>query len=624
MAIDFGDGNTTAYYSASDNSTWILGSAEWCIGFWIRVDDNSGSGKQTIFSHGGDAGDNSSVNIFIGEASASDGTANRLTAHLVDSGGDGPINTSGAGFASGALTFSGQDLFCVIQRNASDEGEWYILDAAGNTVDHTTISDLTGTWAFGSVLPAGNRYWGRDNSGTAANYYEEHLGEFFLINNASLELEQIEAIAQGVPIWRVYPDILGTSGGATGGYLPFREAVAAFSDYVSGVHGSGYTRSGSPTTSDHFNVSNPQSRYSLFTTPPIAAAEFGSTLDGAGFVTADLTIFADELVASLNGAGFVAADLEIYVDTFESAITGTATVTAELTVFADELVAALSGAGFVTAPLTTSIQFPASLRGVGTVTATLLTSPQAKPAPVTNIDVSEYVQDLCDRATNRLLRQFQNSCVILNVVCALADEVQELYDAAVATIKNRTLYDATGVNLDTLGRIVGQDRILLNAANLQWFGFDGVSAQIGGWDAAPNWVSGASLFGDLPANDLQYRNLILGKIFKNHVKVGSVPELIQFARFLTGRSVSFNRVGLFELELIVPTNITPNDVRTLITVFNDNTADNKYIIPMPVTGRIVTVTYKPENSFKFDSLGRGWDQGAWALSVPVDSLLEVL
>ena len=234
-----------------------------------------------------------------------------------------------------------------------------------------------------------------------------------------------------------------------------------------------------------------------------------------------------------------------------------------------------------------------------------------------DVDFSELRIDLQERNTGHILYQFLNSCVFNQFLYGLTTMEQILYDAAVDVLEFRTLAKAEGVNLDVLGRLVGQPRILLNAEDKQWFGFDNDDESIGGYDQAPNWVQNAPLFGDLPADDPQYRLLILSKIFKNIVKVGSVPEIIRFVQLLTGFNISLVRTGPMDLRLIVPENMPLNTITTITRVFDDKTADRKYLIPMPATGRLTGYMKKLDPAFTWDKDGGGWDQAKYSVEVPL-------
>lgn len=230
-----------------------------------------------------------------------------------------------------------------------------------------------------------------------------------------------------------------------------------------------------------------------------------------------------------------------------------------------------------------------------------------------NVDFSQYEIDLRDRALQRLLYQFGNSVTLGQLVESLAFMEQDGYDDALGVLTDRTLTRARGVQLDVIGRIVGQDRVLRNYALRTWFGPDG-GTQIGGVDLAPVWMREVPLLGDLPADDSQYIGLILSKIFKNHVKVGSIPELILFAKALTGHDISVNRIGPLEIELAVPSSIFIGDLSLLLDVLTDHTADQKYTMPVMASVRISdSVLFLPSPVFTPDIGNAGADVGKVAV-----------
>ena len=229
------------------------------------------------------------------------------------------------------------------------------------------------------------------------------------------------------------------------------------------------------------------------------------------------------------------------------------------------------------------------------------------------IDFSGLEVDFTERTLGRLLYQFRGSPVMVNLNTKLAELEQLTYDEAINTLRGRTIAEAQGFNLDVIGRIVGQPRILLNAETKAWFTPDTAFRP----DNVPIWVTNAPLFGDLPATDGEFRRLILSKIFKNHVKAGSVPEIIQFVYLLTGEYISVKREGPMELSFIVPSAMKVNDVLTIIAVGDDKTADRKYLTPLPVTARLANIYYRPRNGFKPDCGGGRVDFAAVSVRVPI-------
>ena len=242
------------------------------------------------------------------------------------------------------------------------------------------------------------------------------------------------------------------------------------------------------------------------------------------------------------------------------------------------------------------------------------------------VDCSEFDLDMTELTLSRLLYQFQNSATLIQLNNVLSAMEQTSYDAAIDTIKNRTLALAIGANLDVLGDIVGQPRILLNADDKEYFGPDSVSARVSPPDAniGGAFVTGAPLFGNLPADDVSYRRLILAKIFKNHVKVGSAGEILEFIRLLTGKAASARTVDRMDIELYLNTSISPGEVRTIVRVFDDKTADRKYLTPLPTSARLVSILYKPTNAFSPDRVCGRPDFAELSMRVPAATIESAL
>lgn len=239
------------------------------------------------------------------------------------------------------------------------------------------------------------------------------------------------------------------------------------------------------------------------------------------------------------------------------------------------------------------------------------------------VDFTQLEIDMVELAQSRILYQFQNSGIMLALAGVLADMEQQGYDAALGTLRGRTIAEAEGANLDVLGDIVGQDRILLNAENRIYFGPDEIDPRISGPDQGNIFTRNAPLFGDLIADDFDYRRLILSKIFKNHVKVGSVAEIIVFISLLTGNNVSVQTVGPMELDLVVPSDMTANDLRTVLTVQDDRIADRKYLTPLPATANFVNIVFRPTNGFAPDRVSGRADFAAVAIRIGINTVLGV-
>lgn len=212
------------------------------------------------------------------------------------------------------------------------------------------------------------------------------------------------------------------------------------------------------------------------------------------------------------------------------------------------------------------------------------------------IDFSEYKVEQLIRSRSRMLWEFGNSPVLDQLVQAVSFEVQDLHDANFDTIEKRSLGLAEGVQLDTIGRIVGMDRVLFNAAVKTWFGPDANDDVVANPDAplALAYVAGADLTSDLPANDAEFRLLIIAKIFKNHVQGGSMPAVLYFIKLLLDIDVSFTKLGNLELLLNVAVGTPGYLIETIVQfVAEERDAEAKYLIPLPTGDRITGIGHIP-------------------------------
>lgn len=226
----------------------------------------------------------------------------------------------------------------------------------------------------------------------------------------------------------------------------------------------------------------------------------------------------------------------------------------------------------------------------------------------------QYYRDLFDIASGRRLPQFRSDPVICGILSAEVRQTQDLFDAIFNSLEGRTIDGALDYALDVIGRIVGQRRILINQANIAWFTPDSIT---GTPDTSPAWMDGAPLFGDLPADNAQYRQLIYAKIFKNHTLHGSIPEVLQFVRLVYGIDISIRKYGQGDIALIVPTNTPLNVVATLVSFTSTVRVDNAYFLPLSPVARIVDVIYRPGTPFAPDRYNGAPDVGLMSLGVPL-------
>ncbi len=229
------------------------------------------------------------------------------------------------------------------------------------------------------------------------------------------------------------------------------------------------------------------------------------------------------------------------------------------------------------------------------------------------VDFSGYERDLFGEGLGRLLSVFLNKCTVREFAATFLRQVQELYDAAIDVEKARTVVTASGVNLDALGRIVGQPRTTIEYSEDVWFKFD-TSGQ--GFDQLPWWVTGAPLNTNATATDSQFRQQIIARIIKNHTLCASIPELLYLIRTMFDVDVSYIKKGPNEVQLVVQDGTDKVLLYNLLHRENTMTVDDDYRMPYPATLSLESkVFFIKEPAFIFDvDTPHRWDEGRWGIT----------
>jgi hypothetical protein len=229
------------------------------------------------------------------------------------------------------------------------------------------------------------------------------------------------------------------------------------------------------------------------------------------------------------------------------------------------------------------------------------------------IDFSALMKaDLVAQAWSRMLSQFWASPVMKSFVAALIHAGPEAtYRKIVETMEAQTLYMAQGEDLEAIGRIVGQSRIPYQYDDSTWFFFDRPGQ---GFDQSPWWVEGAPLTSNAPAEDPQYRRMILARIACNFCRFSSVPEMAYLAEFVTGQKVSWRRAGPMEAEIMVSGNISRSSLDVLTKTATTTECDDIYMVPYMATLNLTRIVFLPAKPFIFDrGSGHQFDAGSWAV-----------
>ena len=194
--------------------------------------------------------------------------------------------------------------------------------------------------------------------------------------------------------------------------------------------------------------------------------------------------------------------------------------------------------------------------------------------------------DSTERAVSRTLLQFRRSPVFLEILGAFISQVQELLDAIIAVIYLRSPADARSVNLDALGRIVGQMRSLIGFDAIAWFQPD---RDRQGADSVPVWVTNAPISGDYVAADSWFRQLIEAKVSRNFTRHASVPEIQAFVHQAFNMDISFRRIDTMTIQVIVPDSTDFNTMSLFERHEEINRTEHVYFLPFAAGVRIGSV-----------------------------------
>lgn len=157
---------------------------------------------------------------------------------------------------------------------------------------------------------------------------------------------------------------------------------------------------------------------------------------------------------------------------------------------------------------------------------------------VNSYEEKDYLKEMRDRVTFA----FEDKPVFDKFLQLFADASLELQDAMRALMQDRSIDTAEGAQLDIIGNIVGQPRVLLAAEIMDYFGFNEVpTAQSFGDLNDPSaggiwWDLNTNLAGDVELTDNQYRIFIKAKIMRDTTR--ATPEdIIEFIKFVFGAKV---------------------------------------------------------------------------------------
>lgn len=128
-------------------------------------------------------------------------------------------------------------------------------------------------------------------------------------------------------------------------------------------------------------------------------------------------------------------------------------------------------------------------------------------------------------AISRLATQFSESVNLKAYITSMLSEANNLEQALQDTVVMRWLVNATGKQLDAIGVLVGQPRIIISASLIKYFGFGNDNL---GFSSGASFKSLDSIdTGNRLLDDNEYRFFIGTRVIKNNLLI-TIPNLISF------------------------------------------------------------------------------------------------
>lgn len=189
---------------------------------------------------------------------------------------------------------------------------------------------------------------------------------------------------------------------------------------------------------------------------------------------------------------------------------------------------------------------------------------------VNPFEVKDYLQDMRSKRTYA----FEEAVVFdkyLQLAAAASMELQEVFRAL---MQERSIDTAVGAQLDIIGEIVGQPRILVDSDIIPYFGYQGAVnvegyGDLTGFRGGYYWDINVPRVGDTTLVDEVYRLFIKAKVFKN-ITTPTPDNVAEFIRFV----FSIDRVRIIEdvggnVELTLYSNTIGNFELTMLRYFID-------------------------------------------------------
>jgi hypothetical protein len=233
-------------------------------------------------------------------------------------------------------------------------------------------------------------------------------------------------------------------------------------------------------------------------------------------------------------------------------------------------------------------------------------------------------QDYLAVARSRITEQFKDKVVIDKLLQLLIFAQMELQKVYKDLMQLRSLDTANGEQLNIIGRIVGQDRVLLNSDLYRFFGFQGaIKAGSMGTLSDPTVGSifyslGQPMGGNLELDDETYRLFIRAKILKN-ITASTSEDFIKSVNLIFGNSsVIAIEDSTFEQSgnVMVLFNRKLSDFERSLLLYADSSSGYESgLIPKTIGVNVIYGEYTRTDtpiSWSFTYT----DDGLWAYDIP--------
>lgn len=223
-------------------------------------------------------------------------------------------------------------------------------------------------------------------------------------------------------------------------------------------------------------------------------------------------------------------------------------------------------------------------------------------------------EDYLEIARSRTTEQFKYNPVdgtgakvfdkYLQLLLSSQIELQEVFKDI---LQLRDLDNAEGAQLDVIGRIVGQDRVLINADLYTFFGFQGALKAGSFGEVGNNLVGsrfldyGSPIGGNITLDDETYRLFIRAKIYKN--TTSSTPEeFIEVVNLIFGTTGTFlSENGNANATVFFSRPLTDVE-KGLLQYINNTDGYPSRLIPKTVGVGIGYGEYEANNFFGFEGV----------------------